>query len=300
MTRTQTAHGALILQNTLLGMSYSLGALASTTMDPNIVILLRMIGAAFLYFLVFTFTGGWRLFKPTGREWRGILVISLLGTVFNQALFIWGLKYTSPSSSAILYACTPLMVLLFSTLIQRTEKLRGYKLLSILLSFSGVAIIILLSGNTATKTASNPLLGNILTLLGVTAWAIYISFSRPYMSRFRPEHFSSVNMMLAMVFFLPYGMLMIPELQLSAVPTNGWIGIASLIIFNSLIGYFLMLFGLRTLKASQAAVYINLQPIVSVAISMWYLGDSPQWFFYMGGAMILGGILLLNRYRDRS
>jgi drug/metabolite transporter (DMT)-like permease len=71
-----------------------------------------------------------------------------------------------------------------------------------------------------------------------------------------------------------------------------------LILFNSLASYFLFLFAMQYLRASQAAIYINMQPVVAVFFSMLVLGDQPPVVFYVAAGMILCGIFLIN-YRQR-
>jgi drug/metabolite transporter (DMT)-like permease len=126
-----------------------------------------------------------------------------LGSVVNQILFVAGLRYTSPANSALLYATTPLMVLLIAALWQRLEVLRLYKLLGVLISLAGVVLLLVLSGVVPSRVASAPLLGNVLTLGAVFCWSCYLAFSRPFLQRYKPWHFASATMVLSALLFVP-------------------------------------------------------------------------------------------------
>ncbi|MFO0398782.1 MAG: DMT family transporter, partial [Sphingobacteriia bacterium] len=292
------AHTALWRPNLLLGTTYTMGAWASVAFPPRVRPGRRMSGAAVIYLLIFSLTGGWQQFRPTGREWRQIFLITLVGSVVNQILFVAGLRYTSPANSALLYATTPLMVLLIAALWQRLEVLRLYKLLGVLISLAGVVLLLVLSGVVPSRVASAPLLGNVLTLGAVFCWSCYLAFSRPFLQRYKPWHFASATMVLSALLFVPVSLFFFPQQDFAAVPRQGWLGLASLILFNSLASYFLFLFAMQYLRASQAAIYINMQPVVAVFFSMLVLGDQPPVVFYVAAGMILCGIFLIN-YRQR-
>ena len=68
--------------------------------------------------------------------WLSFVVIPL-----NQFLFLYGIKFTTAANAALLYATTPVLVLVFSHLMLG-EKLTKRKIAGVLIAFCGVALII--------------------------------------------------------------------------------------------------------------------------------------------------------------
>ncbi|MBX3101546.1 MAG: DMT family transporter [Bacteroidetes bacterium] len=293
------AHGAMLAQNIILGLSYQFASWASVVFHPAVLLLLRSLLAGAFFLVVFSVAGGWRSFRPTRRDWWAIIIISLFGIVTNQLFFVWGLRYTSPASSSILYACTPMLVLFLAAGVQRIERFSGRKVTGTLLALCGVVVIILLSRDASAVGGSNPLLGNLLTLVAMAGWAGYIAFSRPLLQKYPPMILTSVMMIVGAIGFLPVGLYFLPQQDFGHIPANAWYGLFSLVVLNSAMAYFLILYAMQRLTASQAAVYINLQPIVATLFSIYMTGHWPKPIFYLGALLILGGIFIINYARSR-
>jgi drug/metabolite transporter (DMT)-like permease len=88
-------------------------AAATSFSDPLILTVCRGLGASVI-FLLFT---GWKIPKPdfTLKEWFLLLGLGVLLVPMNQYCFLRGLELTVPGHSALLYAMTPLGVLLLAS-----------------------------------------------------------------------------------------------------------------------------------------------------------------------------------------
>jgi drug/metabolite transporter (DMT)-like permease len=114
-------------------------AAALSFADPFILTVCRGLGCAAL-FLAFT---GWKIPLPdfSLKEWARLLVLGILLVPLNQYCFLKGLQMSVPGHSALLYALTPLGVLLLSAGISR--KMPSFpKLFGVCLAFSGVIIVL--------------------------------------------------------------------------------------------------------------------------------------------------------------
>src|SRR5262245_9850074 len=76
----------------------------------------------------------------TPREWGRIAILGFLLVPLNQYLFLRGLRDTAPGHAALLYAMTPLGVLLLqSALSRRLPPLA--KSLGVVIAFAGVLLV---------------------------------------------------------------------------------------------------------------------------------------------------------------
>ena len=63
-------------------------------------------------------------------------------------------------------------------------------------------------------------------------------------------------------------------------------------VFPSLFAPFLWIQGVRHLGPNRASIFLNVMPVVTVAIAATFLGEKPHLFHLVGGAMALAGVML--------
>ena len=100
------AHIALFLVNVIYAANYLIAkGIMPDHVQPSGFIFLRVLGAAFLFFIVF-------LFKPEKIEKKDMprLIFSgLFGVAINQLLFFNGLNLTSPINASIIMTSSPIL-----------------------------------------------------------------------------------------------------------------------------------------------------------------------------------------------
>lgn len=74
-----------------------------------------------------------------------------------------------------------------------------------------------------------------------------------------------------------------------------WIALLFLGIFGTAITLVLFYAGVRRIGAARASVFINLVPVFAVALGVAILHEPLDASMIVGGALVVGGILLLNR-----
>lgn len=63
----------------------------------------------------------------------------------------------------------------------------------------------------------------------------------------------------------------------------------------SVLGYWLWYYGLARIPASNVAVFSNLQPVLVTIATVIVFGTSPSLLFFLGGILVLAGVLLTQR-----
>lgn len=286
----------MALQTVIIGPGYLLGQVAARELDPLVLTSLRTAMAAVLMTPVFFALGGFRTFRPTRLQWRGLAALALIGTVMNSLLFIIGLSYTTPANSALIYALTPAVVLLLAVLAYRDERISLGKALGVAIAFSGVLVLFVGQGK---SFEGNLVLGNALTLAAVLLWSIYLVQSRRVLPGLSPLQAPVVIMVMGATAMLPIGLWRIAQHGWPEVSAGAWLGLAYLTLVNSTFSFFVIQFALSRMRASQVAIYMNLQPISAFAFS-WLLGrEQLTWGLALGATLTVGGILLLNLAQSR-
>lgn len=227
---------------------------------------------------------------PPFRDLWKIVLLGVLGTGVNQTAFIVGLAYSTPARCSLLYALSPLFVLLIAILAKH-EKLHAKRLVGMVVAFAGVALILSERGGLAGAS----LYGDFIMMIGVVAWAAYTALGRPYLQRYGTFTVTAIALMsgsaIAMPLLAPYAF----AAPLNNVPLSAWASVGFLCVFSSLVAYSLWYFAIRLLPAPRIAVFMNLQPPMVVVISWGFFGEAISARFIVGAIATLGGVALTQK-----
>lgn len=279
---------ALGTQVSIAAVSYLVSKAAVDHFSAAEVVLLRAVLSAPLFAVLLVGRPSPRL--PAIGEVPLLLLLGLLGVVLNQGLFLTGLRSSTAGHAALMYALTPLLVLLASVG-SRAEQARTGRMVGIALALAGVVIVLRDRGMTA---GASVLSGDLLIFLGVVAWALYTVLSR----RIGPAHgavrLTSWTMLAGTVLTLPFVAEIDPE-HFRTAGLGAWLGIVWLALATSFLSYLLWIYALARAEASQVSVWSNLQPILTAVLAWAVQGAPITAGFAVGGALVLGGVWMTQR-----
>jgi len=291
-------HVLMLVQTLTVAPGYIFGKPATMAFPIEVLMPIRIVGASLFYWLLLFLTNrnAIQAFRPTRGQWKQFFGFALVGTVLNQLTFMMGLRFTTPAHSALLFALVPMLVVVISVLILKSERMNIGKAAGILLALMGVSWVIY-SSQPGTVTASDVWLGDGITILSVLCWAVYMSNSRQLVQQFEPLTFITVLMTVGALIVLPIGIYPALTYDYSQISTEAWWGYVYLTIGSSAVSYLLLVFALKKMHASRVAIYINAQPVFTTLISLSIGTDEPSWSFLTGGLLVVTGIYVLNRAR---
>jgi drug/metabolite transporter (DMT)-like permease len=83
--------------------------------------------------------------------------------------------------------------------------------------------------------------------------------------------------------------------DLARLTSNGWLAIVFLGVCCSGLGYLLWYRALERLPASQVSSFLYLEPLVTLAAAVALLGEPVGIATMLGGALLVGGVAILQR-----
>ena len=297
--RRYIGHAAMILQILLIGPAYVIVKQTTAEFDPVLLQTFRSTIAGAVLAAIFFARGGLRGKKLERRDWLGLLGMSLSGMVVNQILYLAGLKLTTPANSALIYALTPMLVFASSIFWLKTEKASLRKGVGVGLALAGVLSVILTAPSSGRDAPDIPL-GNAVTVVALLAWTYYVLISPPVVARVGAVTATAVPVFMAAAIFLPFGIPKLLEADFSHVTPMAWFGLGYVSLYNSALSFFLMAFALKSLKASQAAIYMNAPPVIAGLFSVLMGYDEPRAALFVGGLLTVAGIYTLNSARHEK
>ena len=268
--------------------TYLLGKAAADAIPTLALGLLRFLiaGAGFLLLAKFR---GLELWSVAKADWRAYFWDGFLGVALNQVAFLGGLALTLPSHAALLYALTPTMVLLLAW-VRGQERPGPRKLGGLVLAFSGVAV--LFSGKAGGILPPRWILGDIMVLVAVVAWAGYTVLSRPLVLKHGAQRATTLTILFGLAVFAPLGLVGLPRLAVASVPPMAWVGLVYLGLMTSVASYLLWFHALSMKEPSRVAIATNLQPVATAVLAWVFYGQGVTPSFALGAVLVIGGVIL--------
>jgi drug/metabolite transporter (DMT)-like permease len=252
--------------------------------------LVRFTSAACVYGVLL-----WRARPRVDRD--DLLPLLLLGAIavpLNQGLFLVGLSRSSPGHAALMYSLTPIFVFLIARA-RLGERASVVKLAGIAVAFGGVLVVLLARGVMAFRGDGSPLLGDLLILCAVAAWAVYAVWGKPYAERYGALTFSGISLGLGTLLYLPLGLASSEASHFARLSLGGWTAVAYLVVITSVICYVIFYWAMARVEASRVAIWANLQPVLTALLAWAAYGERLTGPFVAGGAMVLAGVVLTTR-----
>jgi drug/metabolite transporter (DMT)-like permease len=268
--------------------TYLLGKAAADAIPTLALGLLRFLIAG-AGFLVLARIRGLELWPVAKVEWRSYAWAGFLGVALNQVAFLGGLALTLPSHAALLYALTPTMVLLLAW-IRGQERPGPRKLGGLVLAFSGVTV--LFSGKAGGTLPPRWILGDLMVLVAVVAWAGYTVLSRPLVQKHGAQRATTLSILFGLAIFAPLGLVGLPRLVVASVPPMAWVGLVYLGLMTSVASYLLWFHALSMKEPSRVAIATNLQPVATAVLAWIFYGQGVTPAFAGGAVLVIGGVLL--------
>lgn len=236
--------------------------------------------------LLLKLTGRKILLQPVDR-WR-FVVLAFLAIPGNQLLYITGINTSLASHAALLYGTTPAWVFLIAVGLGM-ERVRGWKVTGIILSISGVVIVLMGGGMVM---GSGTLRGDIFLLLAVLTWSLYTVLGKPLVERYGALEVTFLVMAFGALMYFPIGLPIAVMADYSTISLNDWAIVMYLGFVTSGLVYFLWYWLVGYLRPTQVAIVMCGQPPITFAMASVFQGEQLTSGLGLGSLMILAGIVL--------
>ncbi len=228
------------------------------------------------------------------RDLAGLAALGVLAVAVNQLLFLSGLSLSTPGHAALLYALTPVFVLVIERLRGR-ERSTALKIMGIATAFAGTAIVLAGRGMLGMEGARRVLLGDVLLLLAVVAWALYAVGGKAYAARYGGLATGSATLVAGTLLCAPAGAAFFHASRLEALSGWGAASVVYLVLVTSVLAWLIYYWALGRAEASRVAIWSNLQPVLTALLAWAIYGEALTTPFLAGGAMVVAGVLMAER-----
>ncbi|MBS0517066.1 MAG: DMT family transporter [Proteobacteria bacterium] len=228
------------------------------------------------------------------REWRDLLLSGALGMWVCGAFVYIGAHSTSALNIGLIYAASPILVVLLDHVIDR-KGLSATRIAGIVLCLGGVATVFAKGefGNLAAVHLSS---GDVWIAIAAACWGLYSVLLKHRPSRLDPVARLCATSIAGCLVLLPFAL---GEAALWGGPDLGdwhvwavWLVVA---LVPGIGAYAAYSFCIQELGPAPTSVSLYLGPPYVGVLAWLTLGERPQWYHLLGIVLVLPGLFLVTR-----
>lgn len=226
--------------------------------------------------------------RPTGRQWVTLVAIGVLWFgVYNVALNE-GERRIDAGTAAMLIQVSPVLIAVLAAVFLG-ERFTRQLAAGLALAFAGVAVI----GLSGSPDGDRDVLGVALCLLAAVVYAVSLVLQKPLVASLAAVHVTWLACSIGAVACLPYLGGLVSEVR--DAPTSSVLWLVYLGVFPTAIAFTTYAFALKHMTASSLGVTTYVVPVLTIVLSLLFLGEAPPGLAYVGGALALVGVAVARR-----
>ncbi len=257
---------------------------------PYGFIVLRVGGAVAVFWMIGLFL---KKEAIDNGDFKRIIMASFFGIALNMLTFFKGLSYTTPISASVMMVTTPILVMIFASIILK-EKLFLRKIAGVVIGLVG-AVILILYGNAGGGDAKNMMIGNFLVFVNAASYGLYLVIVRDIIQKYNPIVFVKWLYLFGFLMVLPFGWSELSEVAWQSMPMNIYLKAGFVVVFATCITYLFNLFALSKLKPTTVSVFIYLQPVIASVYALLVGSDTVNTIKILATVLIFTGVYLVSK-----
>ena len=290
--RLRLAYLLLLVTPALWAVNYLSARLSVGIVAPHVLALGRWaIAGGLLTLLAWTDISANR--AAFGREWKRLAVFGFLGMWICGTFVYIGGRSTSATNIGLLYAISPVLIALGSTLFLK-ERMGPVQLVGVALALAGVVHVVL-KGQWAALAQVSFVAGDLWILGAALSWAAYALLLKAWPSSYGDLARLALSCWGGVAALIP---LAIIEAAVFIPSDPGWktFGLMALTaLFPGVGAYLAYGFMQRVLGAARVGVVLYLGPLYTAAMAAMVLDEPVYPFHLVGAALTLPGLYLATR-----
>ncbi|QKY68381.1 DMT family transporter [Lentibacillus sp. CBA3610] len=272
---------------------------AINELPPFTIAFFRLV-VAFIVMLPFGLRSAWEYRHKFFDYKKPFLIMTLTGITFFNTFIYGALQFTTSTNVSVLETVIPVVTIVLSAVLLK-ERLRNVQIIGVLVSLIG-AVWVVLDGNIFSITNMNWNIGDAIMIGAIGSWAAYSIWVKKYMPLF-PQFGALLTMSgISIIVLLP---IVVVEWLIVGIPgeltaPSNITGLAYLGIFPSFIALIFYNRAVGILGASQAPVFLNFLPIVTMIGAYLWLGEMITQMKVIGALAVIFGVMLTTKQSSKT
>ncbi len=225
---------------------------------------------------------------PGRRDWPGIVACGVLWFgLYNLALNA-AEQRVDAGTAAMLVNIGPILIALLAGWLLREGFPRAL-VAGCAVAFAGAVVI----GLATSERGVGASWGAVLCVAAAAFYAGGVVAQKPLLSRASALHVTWLAATVGLVVCLPFAATLADEVGDADASSIAWM--VYLGVFPTAIGFLTWAYALSRTTAGRMGATTYLVPPIAILVGWALLGESPEAFAFLGGALCLGGVVITRR-----
>jgi drug/metabolite transporter (DMT)-like permease len=226
-------------------------------------------------------------------RWMTFVLLGAIGVAAYALCFMYGLQTVTASRGALIVALTPAATLIGGALFLHEPLTRAH-VLGIALALLGVAVD--LGNGNPLRLFTGPIGMGEVTLFGcVLAWSAYTLIGRRVLGEGLSPLVATTCAALTGTAILAIWCVVTGDLVVPVAAWKPWLALVFMGVLGTAVAYLWFFDGVKAIGPAQAAVFINLVPVVAITLGVLLLGETLKLSMVIGAALVVTGVWIINR-----
>lgn len=265
--------------------------------SPVALIIFRFALGVLFFIFALSFNGKWSSIK--GKDLAFVILLAAIGVFLHQLLHSYGMNFTTATDTGWLVSLSPVFTCILARLVLG-EKFNLIKIAGVIIAFAGALIVISREDFTFRFLRLSGTWGDFLIILSAANWAIYSILGKKILEKYPALLITAYINIIGWLMLLPLGVHNRIWEEFSRISITGWIELFFLGIFCSGFGYLFWYDALKGMEASRVAVFLYIEPLVTVIVARIALSEYLSLAAIIGGFVILSGVYLVNTGNNKN
>ena len=275
----------------LWSVNYIIARLAPGVIGPHLLALGRWTIAA-VVLVALARSELWKQRGQLARDWWQYLVLGTLGMLICGAWVYQGARTTSATNVALIYAASPVLIALGSSLWLH-ERMFVRQKVGVALALAGVTHVVV-KGHWASLAALQFVPGDLWIVAATLSWAGYALLQKIWPCSLSATARLAAICVGGVVSLLPFTAWELTQPGLTVWGARALSMVVATALVPGLAAYWIYGWAQKVLGASRVAVALYLGPLYGGLAAWIILGEAPGWHHLGGAALILPGVFLVT------
>lgn len=250
---------------------------------------MRFLAASVIFIAILAVREGWSSLRVSAKEFRGAAIMGVLLLIGGNGLVAVSEQTVPSGLTALIIGAVPLWFVLLR--FSGGDRPRPLTWLGVLVGFTGIGTISLPRGGVDGVEAW----GVIVLLTATLSWSVG-SYLSPRLNLPKRTAVTASYEMLVAGLLMTIGASLfgdLGELRDASISADGWVALAYLIVFGSLLAFTAYGYALANAPLSLVGTYAYVNPVVAVLLGWLILNESITTIMIGGGALVVLGVALV-------
>ncbi len=273
------------------GVSFvSTSKLLDAGIQPTEIYIIRFV-IAYLVILTLTFR---KIMSDSLKDEVLFMICGLCGGSIYYIGENTALQYTLVTNVSLLVTLSPIITVLLTKMMYKTEQLSKGFIVGSIIAFIGVACVIF---NSSFNIEVKPL-GDLLSIFAAVSFAIYCIVVKKLNARYDTLFISRKIFFYGVVTALPFLTFQDHFMDFAILKEPVvWMHILFLGVVCSMLAFILWNEAINKLGASRASNYLYFSPLITLIASVWLLNENVSIVGYIGCALTIGGVIVSEKVK---